>query len=209
MSRRYVSPDQISIEQEFDLVRSEWDFPTNFNVAPSQSVPVIRVIEGQPDPVLLTWGFGQHDTANLPVEALRSGGDEYGRLKDGQRCIIPALGFYEWRSAPSGSKQAYFIHAEDQDVFGFAGLWERECCTLITLPANPLLAQINNTELRMPALLARDLRDIWLYGSAAHAAGALVAYPGERLVAYPVSARVDSLDNNDETLIEPLETNVD
>ena len=209
MSRRYVSPDQISIEQEFDLVRSGWEFPANFNVAPSQAVPVIRVIEGQPDPVLMTWGFGEHDTSNLAVEALRSGGDAHGLLAQGQRCLLPALGFFEWQVAANGVKKPYYIHVEDQDIFGFAGFWERESCTLITLPANPLLAEINNSELRMPAVLTREMRDIWLYGSVSNAAAALVPYPGERLVAYPVGSRVDSLDNNDETLIEPLETNVD
>jgi putative SOS response-associated peptidase YedK len=209
MSRRYVSPDQISIEQEFDLVRSGWEFPTNFNAAPAQAVPVIRVIEGQPDPVLLIWGFGEHDTSNLPVEALKSGAEALGLLAQGQRCLLPALGFYEWQTVARGARKPYYVHVEDQDLFAFAGFWERDSCTLITLPANPLLAEINNTERRMPAIVSREMRDIWLYGSVASAAAVLVAYPAERLVAYPVGARVDSLDNNDETLIEPLETNVD
>jgi putative SOS response-associated peptidase YedK len=209
MSRRYVSPDQISIDQDFDLVRSGWEFPVNFNAAPSQAVPVIRVVEGQPDPVLMSWGFGEHDTANLPVEALRAGADDHGLLAQGQRCLLPALGFYVWRTAPGGARKPYYVQVEDQAVFAFAGLWERESCTLITLPANPLLAELDDVERRMPAILSREMRDIWLYGSVANAAAGLVGYPAERLVVYPVSARVDSLDNNDETLIEPLETNVD
>ena len=209
MSRRYVSPDQISIDNEFDLARSGWEFPANFNAAPAQAVPVIRVVEGQPDPVLLTWGFGEHDTANVPVEALQMDAPDHGLLARGQRCVIPAMGFYEWRVAANGAKTPYYVHLEDQEIFGFAGFWERDSCTLVTLPAGPLLREINNRELRMPAILARDMRDIWLYGSVANAAAALVAYPDEHLVAYAVSARVDALDNNDETLIEPLETNVD
>ena len=190
-------------------MRSGWEFPTNFNAAPSQAVPVIRVIEGQPDPVLLIWGFGEHDTSNLPVEALKSGADAHGLLAQGQRCLLPALGFYEWQAGARGARKPYYVHVEDQDLFAFAGFWERDSCTLITLPANPLLAEINNTERRMPAIVSREMRDIWLYGSAAAAAAVLAAYPAERLVAYPVGGRVDSLDNNDETLIEPLETNVD
>jgi putative SOS response-associated peptidase YedK len=209
MCRRYVSPDQISIDREFDLVRSGWEFPTNFNAGPSQAIPVIRVLEGQPDPVLLIWGFGEHDTSNLPVEALKLGGGSLGLLAQGRRCIIPALGFYEWQAAANGARNAYYVHVEDQDLFGFAGFWERDACTLVTLPANAMLAEINNTERRMPAILTREMRDIWLYGSVANAAAALAAYPAESLVAYRVGARVDSPDNNDETLIEPLETNVD
>jgi putative SOS response-associated peptidase YedK len=123
--------------------------------------------------------------------------------------VIPALGFYAWRMAADGARQPYYIQVEDQPLFGFAGFWERDCCIIITVPANQLLAEIDNRELRMPAILPREMRDIWLYGSAANAAAALLAYPSERLVAYRVSARVDSLDNNDESLIEPLATNVD
>jgi putative SOS response-associated peptidase YedK len=209
MCKRYVSPDQISIEREFDLVRADWEFDTNFNAAPSQAVPVIRVVEGQPDSVLLAWGFGVEDSSNLPVEALGAGGDAHGLLDRAQRCVIPALGFYAWRVAANGVRKPYYIQVEDQPLFGFAGFWERDCCIIITVPANAVLAEIDNGELRMPAILAREMRDIWLYGSTARAATALSAYPSERLVVYPVSARVDSLDNNDETLIEPLETNVD
>jgi hypothetical protein len=34
MCGRYVSPDEASIEREFNLVHSEWQFPSSFNVAP-------------------------------------------------------------------------------------------------------------------------------------------------------------------------------
>lgn len=208
MCRRFVSPDHVSIEEDFDLVRSAWEFPAHFNVAPGQAIPVIRVIEGQPDPVLLTWGFGEHDTANLPVEALRSGADAHGLLAQGLRCVMPAFGFYAWRVS-GGTRTPYYIHPEDQDVFGFAGFWERESCTIITLPASAMMAQIDNIEARMPAILSREMREVWLYGSTANAAAALAAYTDERLIAYQVGSRVDSLDSDDEALIEPVETNVD
>lgn len=42
MCGRYVSPDEASIEREFTLVRTEWQFPPSYNVAPTQNVPVIR-----------------------------------------------------------------------------------------------------------------------------------------------------------------------
>jgi putative SOS response-associated peptidase YedK len=38
---------------------------------------------------------------------------------------------------------------------------------------------------------------------------ALAAYPDERLLAYAVSARINSPHNNDEALLEPLETDAD
>jgi putative SOS response-associated peptidase YedK len=209
MCTRYVSPDESSLEREFDLVRTEWQFSANFNATPSQAVPVIRVIDGQPDPVLLYWGFGEHGVFNVRIETLKLGAGDPGLLAQGQRCIIPALGFYEWHVNADGTRRPFYIHVEDQDVLGFAGLWERESCTIINMPANALMAKIDNTAARMPAILAREARDLWLYGSAANAAAVLVPYAADRLVAYGVSARVNSLDNNDETLIEPLETDVD
>ena len=206
---RYVSPDEATVEREFDLVPTEWQFAANYNVAPSQAVPVIRVVEGQPDPVLLSWGFGEHGTYTVAMEMLNLEQGERSLLAQGQRCIVPALGFYEWYAAGSGAKRPYYIHVEDQAVFGFAALWERESCTIITVPANALMAEIEGGGAPMPAILALDQRDVWLYGSPVNAAQALSAYPSAKMVAYAVTARVDSLSNNDETLIEPLETDVD
>ena len=39
MCGRYVSPDEASIEREFTLVRTEWPFPPNYNVAPYAECP--------------------------------------------------------------------------------------------------------------------------------------------------------------------------
>jgi hypothetical protein len=39
----HVSPDEASIEREFNLVHYEWQFPPSFNVAPTQSASVVRI----------------------------------------------------------------------------------------------------------------------------------------------------------------------
>jgi putative SOS response-associated peptidase YedK len=218
MCRCYVSPDNSSIEREFEPVGPQWKFAANFNTAPGQPVPVIRVIDGIREGVLLRWGVGKQDRFNTGVETIASAADSRRPWKRGHRCIIPALGFYEWHVNPDGGKQPYYIHVDDQDVLGFAGLWVRsradansvtECCTLITLPANSLMAEIDNAKARMPAILKREQRDSWLMGTAEAAGAALSAYDGARMLAYAVSDRIDSPGNNDETLLEPLETDVD
>ena len=61
----------------------------------------------------------------------------------------------------------------------------------------------------LPAMLTRAQREIWLFGAVDCAGTALAAYPDERLLAYAVSARINSPHNNDEALLEPLETDVD
>ncbi|MGB6352664.1 MAG: SOS response-associated peptidase [Steroidobacteraceae bacterium] len=227
MCGRYVSPDEASIEREFNLVRTEWQFPANFNTAPSQAVPAVRAREGGREGVLLRWGLvpyfakgkpGKYATFNARSETLDSSASFQWPWKRGQRCIIPALGFYEWHVNPDGGKQPFYIHLDDQAIFGFAGLWERsradagsviESCTIITLPANALMAGVHNSKARMPAILSRELRETWLFGSAEAAAAALAAYPDDRMIAYPVDARVNSPRNNDETLLDPQQTEVD
>jgi len=227
MCGRYVSPDEASIEREFNLVRTEWRFPANFNTAPSQAVPAIRARDADHESVLLRWGLvpyfargkpGKFSTFNARSETLASSAVFRGPWNRGQRCIIPALGFYEWHVNADGSKQPFYIHLDDQVIFGFAGLWERsrvdagtviESCTIITMPANALMAGIHNSKARMPAILARDMREQWLFGGPEVAAAALVAYADDRMIAYPVDPRVNSPRNNDETLLDPLQTDDD
>ena len=43
MCGRYVSPDETSIEREFNLVRAEWQFPPSYKFAPTDDVPAVRV----------------------------------------------------------------------------------------------------------------------------------------------------------------------
>jgi putative SOS response-associated peptidase YedK len=208
MCRRYVCPDEASIEREFNLVHTEWRFPANFNIAPSQPVPAVRARAALREGVLLRWGL-VHSTFNARSETLASNTIFRDPWKHGQRCIIPALGFYDWHVNADGTERPFYIHLEDQAIFGFAGLWEGESCTIITMPANTLMAGIHNSRARMPAILARTMREPWLFGSREAAGAALVAYPDEQMIAYRVDPRVNSARNNDPTLLDPLNTDVD
>jgi len=81
-----------------------------------------------------------------------------------------------------------------------------ESCTIITMPANPLMAQIHNApgKQRMPAILPATALDAWLGGTPAEALAALAPYPADLMVAWPVSVRVNSPRNNDPSLVEAL-----
>ena len=220
MCGRYVSPDEAAIEREFALPRAGRGLVARYNVAPSQAVAVVRLIEGTLHLDLLRWGLvpffakgvpGAYSTINARLETLETSASYRGPWKRGQRCLVPASGFYEWHVNADGSKQPYFIGVADQPVFGFAGLWDRsvaadgtvlESCTIITLPANPLLAEIHNVKQRMPAIVARVDRDAWLGADPAAARAALGSYPADRMFAHPVSRRVNSPRNDDARLIE-------
>ena len=106
MCGRYVSPDDAAIEREFNLVRTEWQFPASYNVAPTQDVPVVRVNkEGARTGSRMHWGLipfwakgvqPKYSTINATIEKLTDGATWRGPWKRGQRCIMPATGFFEW-----------------------------------------------------------------------------------------------------------------
>jgi putative SOS response-associated peptidase YedK len=220
---RYVSPDQASIEREFNLVHMEWHFPASFNVAPTEEVPVVRVRKGERQGLRLRWGLipyfakgvpPKYSTINARIETVQTAASYRGPWGRGQRCLVVARGFYEWQTQADGKTRVpYYIHLNDQDIFAFAGLWDSsrtdagawiESCVHITLPANRLLGEIHNTQQRMPAILAEDDREAWLSGSPQEAWATLKPYPDEHMVAWPVSTRVNKPDHDEPELIEPL-----
>jgi putative SOS response-associated peptidase YedK len=223
MCGRYVSPDEASIEREFNLVHMEWQFPPSFNVAPTQEVPVIRMRKGVREGIRLRWGLipyfaagiaPRYSTINARIETVQSAATYRGPWGRGQRCLVAARGFYEWQTQADGSTRVpYYIHLNDQEIFAFAGLWDSsrsaqgnwiESCVHITMPANRLLNEIHNTQHRMPAVLAKEDREAWLSGSAEAAWAALKPYPDEHMVAWPASTRVNKPANDDPELIAPV-----
>jgi putative SOS response-associated peptidase YedK len=206
----------------------------SFNVSPSSTVPVIRRVGagraafenaayGSAAPyecVLLKWGLvpfwsrgvaPKYSTYNARIERFETAASFRGAWARSQRCILPAAGFYEWQKRGAG-KQPFLIKLADREIFGFAGLWDRsqgpegviETCTILTLPANRLLTEIHNTGHRMPAILREEDHEAWLSGTLDQARATLLQYPDDLMVAWPVSPRVNSPANDDESLTLPL-----
>jgi putative SOS response-associated peptidase YedK len=222
MCGRYTSPSQSEAERYFTVHLLHWQFERSYNVAPSQPVPVIRNADGQREGVLMRWGLvpffargvpPKYSTINARAETLESSASYRGPWQRAQRCILPATGFFEWHLQADGSKQPFFIRTADQPLFAMAGLWDRsrredgsvlESCTIITLGANALMADIHNAPQRggrMPAILPLAAVDSWLNGSSADAQALLQSYPAELMCAWPVSVRVNSPNNDDAELI--------
>ncbi len=222
MCGRYVSPDEAAIERAFGLPRAGRGLAAHYNLAPSERAPVIRWIDGGAQLDELRFGLvpffakgqpGRYATFNARVETLETSASFRGPWRRAQRCLVPALGFYEWHLNPDGSKQPYYVALTDRPVFAFAGLWDRsvaddgtalESFTIITMSANALLSRIHNAKRRMPAILTREAERVWLAGTAAAAQAVLAPYPDAAMRAQRVSARVNSARNDDPALIAPL-----
>jgi putative SOS response-associated peptidase YedK len=224
MCGRYVTPDEASIEREFNLVHTEWQFPPSFNVAPTQLVPIVRDAAGVSQGSLMRWGLipffargvpTKYSTINARIETVQTAASYRGPWKRAQRCLVVARGFFEWQVQADGkTKVPYYIQTNDQEVFAFAGLWDSsqtaagdriESVTHITVPANSLVGEIHNTKQRMPAILEKADREAWLRGSPEEAWETLTPYPDDLMVAWPVTSRVNTPRNNDAQLIEPLQ----
>ncbi len=120
------------------------------------------------------------------------------------RCIIPADGYYEWQTHGK-QKQPFWIHRGDEQVFGFAGLWDRNrkatdqeiySATIITAEATEALAHLHN---RMPAILSGAALRAWLdpATSAADAQELIQSQRETELEAFAVSTHVNSPRNED------------
>ncbi|WP_290652094.1 SOS response-associated peptidase [Aquisalimonas sp.] len=219
MCGRFVSKTDAAMERAFNVTPRQWRHDwTSYNVAPTQMVPVIRPEGGQRDGVMLRWGLvpawaeGQptkYSTINARAETIATAATYRAPWKRAQRCIIPAVGYYEWQATPHG-KQPHFIHLAGGEPFAFCGLWEAsrapdgailESCTIITVPANPMVAEIH-AKGRMPAMVTPETCGAWLEGTPADAQAVLAPFPAELMDAYPVSSRVNSPRNDGPSLLE-------
>lgn len=239
MCGRYVTPDQADIERTWDLrAASAAGFLRgtfgNTDASPTQSVPLLRIIRdsgGAKELVEARWGLIPHwahgetakdsrtgrplTTFNAKMETLRTSPAYRGAWSRDQRCLVPVRGFYEWQAQPPDWQRTvrHYITVNDQQLFCFAGLWDRstkadgtvvESVTVITMPAKELMQQIHNsrkrgprrellpeTDRRMPAILRQEDQDAWLSGTKDAAWAALQPYASENMVAWPVNGPVD------------------
>ena len=194
----------------------------HFNIAPSQSVAVVRQ---QPEThqrelALLHWGlipFWADDPsigdrmANARSETAATK-PSFRRPFRSRRCLVVADGFYEWQKT-DGRKQPFFIQMKNHRPFGMAGLWDRwdkqgepiESCTILTTDANELMVPIHE---RMPFIIPPDKFDIWL-DSAEHdekkLLGMLRPFDSTEMTAYAISTKVNNPKNDVAACIEPLE----
>lgn len=196
------------------------DLTPRYNVAPSQSVGVIRVTHaGHREFVALRWGLvpawspeprTAYSTFNARAETVADK-PTYRHAFRRRRCLIPADGFYEWRTVGK-RKQPYCIAPTDGEPFAFAGLWERwerdetvvESCTIVVTTANATIAPLHD---RMPVILARADEALWLDPALTDPAilqPLLVPCAPERLRVWPVGTAVNRPSSEGPDLMTPL-----
>lgn len=192
----------------------------NYNVAPTQDVPVLRNKPGGAvrELALARWGlipawakeakFGYH-TFNARAESVAEKPSFRAAYRK-RRCLIPASGFYEWKHGAAG-KQPYLIQMRNRSPMGFAGLWENwrdphdesivQSCTIIVTAANEFMQPLHE---RMPVILEAEDYARWLDPDAAEGASLLRPCPSDWLSCYAVSTYVNNPRHNDRKCIAPV-----
>lgn len=142
-----------------------------FNIAPTQTVPIIfgalRKIE------FASWGFVPHwvkpdlsekqpsGIINARAETLFTKPSFKAAIAK-NRCLIPASGFFEWRTIHN-KKQPFFVKHSQAPIFAMAGfyaVWENKLrVAIITTQANQDLKNLHD---RMPLIINSENYNKWL-----------------------------------------------
>jgi putative SOS response-associated peptidase YedK len=196
------------------------NFPPRYNVAPTQPIPIVRLVEGKRQFALVRWGLlpswvKDPKGFTLLINARGESAAEKPAFRAAmkrRRCLIPADGFYEWQKAGE-RKRPFYVRAKSGKPLAFAGLWETwtgpngeelETGTIVTTAANKTLAPIHD---RMPVIVPQDGFDLWLDTANVDAktAAALIAPAPENLLeAFEISTAVNRVANDNPKLIEPV-----
>lgn len=233
MCGRFVSArkrQELLAEFAVERDRTPEDKPADYNVAPTKQIYAV-MDRTEPDTEkperelrLVKWGLvpfwakdakGGARMINARAETVTSK-PAFRAAFAKRRCIIPADGYYEWRTEGK-AKLPFYIHPGDDGVMAFAGIYELWrpkgddgdflwTASIITTDATDDLGRIHD---RMPMLVSPDQWADWLDPANSDTkhliATMLPAVPDAAggLTSYPVSTAVNSVRNNGPTLIEP------
>jgi len=190
----------------FDAAWAGGEPGARYNIAPSQNVPV--VVHDLPRRLIvpMRWGFlpgwarePNKSVVNARAETALEKPFFKGAMR-ARRSLMPADGFYEWRTTPEGKRPCLF-QRPDGAPFVFAAIWERwrdaegaqvETVALLTTSPNALASTVHD---RMPAIfLDRADWDAWLDPEtpAERAAALLRPLPDDALTLRQLSPRLNN-----------------
>jgi putative SOS response-associated peptidase YedK len=184
----------------------------NYNVAPTHALPVVT-FNGESMAIdLMQWGLvpsWSKDPSvgskmiNARSETLTEK-PSFRHLVRANRCLVPMNGFFEWDRSNPKAKVPYFVPRADGALMMCAGLWTHspvlddiKTFTLITMPSNGELSKIHH---RSPVQFSHELCRLWLADN--EIALSLMSSENQpNFAPYSVSTRVNSVSNNDSTLL--------
>ncbi len=234
MCGRYVSPDQAATERAWSVhARDIAPFSQHFNVVPTSTIPLLRLDaeEGGLELALARWGFIPHWwEQDKPPRLTHNARSEEAASKPmwraplgRARCLIPALGWYEWQEIErvdqrtgevKKAKQPHFIRLPSGEPVCFAGLmscWTAPnadtgqiTCSILTHSAAEPVAEVHE---RMPVDLPDDAHADWSDKKMNDREEAIAFARNHAILEfehYAVSDQINRQIGSDASLIEPV-----
>jgi putative SOS response-associated peptidase YedK len=237
MCGRYVSPEEAAVERAWHIGRHNRKTPfgkPRYNVAPTMRVILLRrdAAFAEIEIEHARWGFVPYwwkearpprGRFNAKVEAAATNGmwrEAFSRA----RCLLPALGWYEWREEERIDKatgelvrvnQPWYITRKDRRPFCFAGLtskWKDPgdpdttlTCAVLTRPGAGRPGEIHE---RMPVVLPDEVHRQWLDPAQVDPAQASALIEEHAQIDFElvrVGRGINRTEEDSEKLIEPLE----
>ncbi|CAI8947682.1 Abasic site processing protein [Brevibacillus sp. IT-7CA2] len=155
--------------ERFQIEVIPFDWPSRYNIAPSQMVAAVISDHGQRRLGQLRWGLvpswaRDEKIGNKIINARAETLTEKPAFKNlfaRKRCIILADGFYEWQKIGKGRRPMRIV-MKTGEPFAFAGLFDTwtspsgdklHTCTIVTTKPNDVVADIHD---RMPVILHQE-----------------------------------------------------
>ena len=192
----------------------------NFNVAPTHAIPILRMDGPRMIIDVVRWGLvpvWSKDPSvgsrmiNARSETVTEKASFRG-LVPGHRCIILMTGFYEWDRSDPRNKIPYLVTRADGRLMLGAGIWTDSpvvdggrTCALLTRDSISDLSAIHD---RSPVEFHAEEAIEWVSSSDAPL-GLFGPDHQPRFTVQRVSTRVNSVRNNDASLLEPFEPDPD
>jgi putative SOS response-associated peptidase YedK len=163
MCGRFTQTAPIALLAELGVIGAD-DLAPRFNIAPTQRVSIVLGDRGKRAAATRRWGMKPAWAKALMINARIETAATKPSFRDAlrhRRCLIPADGFFEWRTELTGGKRklpVYFAVAGRHAV-ALAGLWDGDACAILTGPAVGVVADVHD---RMPLVVPASAYDPWL-----------------------------------------------
>ncbi|MFK7941470.1 MAG: SOS response-associated peptidase, partial [Paracoccaceae bacterium] len=195
---------------------ADWPAPS-WNIAPTQQIGIVGLRGGNRAASTARWGlvpaWWQKPLAEFKLTTFNARSEEVAAkpvFRDAwakRRCLIPAIGWYEWKRAKPAKIPHFITMRRNTPGFWFAGLWSQtqlpggeilRSCTILTTMAGEATRDLHP---RTPIVLDDDAADRWL-DLESDPLTLMVAPPDDRVELWQVDQAVGKVSNNSPELME-------
>jgi len=155
-----------------------YDYEQSFDFRPSQDMPIVIIDQDSFSVEIMKWGYLPSNLGTL--EAVKEFKRKFPKTfntrcesinkspmyRNPKRCIVPTMGWYEWKSTDAG-KEKFFVKHKADKPFAYAGVYnysrvlDQLTFSVVTTAAQNGLEDIHH---RQPVALSQDDYDAWLEG---------------------------------------------